>query len=116
MDKLAKLADVALCCLPHKVSMGFVPKLLDAGLKVVDFSADYRIKDTAVYEKYYAVKHTDKANLKKAVFGLPELYREQIKGTNLVANPGCFPTTAFWPWHRCLKKRLIETNRLLLIR
>src|SRR4030043_1645765 len=53
LDKLARLADVALCCLPHKVSMGFVPSLLNAGLKVIDFSADYRIKDLKVYEKYY---------------------------------------------------------------
>ncbi len=93
LDKLSQKADVALCCLPHKVSMGFVPKLLDAGVKVIDFSADYRIKDVAVYEKYYQ-PHTDQANLAKAVYGLPELYREQIKGTNLVANPGVLP-------HRC---------------
>ena len=94
LKKLGKVADVALCCLPHKVSMEFVPKLLEAGVKVVDFSADYRLKDTAVYEKFYQVKHTDPVNLKKAVYGLPELYREQIKKTNLVANPGCFPTAA----------------------
>jgi len=87
--KLSGLADVALCCLPHKVSMEFVPKLLEAGLKVIDFSADYRLKDVSVYEKFYNVKHTDTANLKTAVYGLPELFREQIKGAELVANPGC---------------------------
>ena len=76
MDKLTKVADVAMCCLPHKVSMGFVPKLLAAGLKVIDFSADYRIKDAALYEKYYKTPHTDLANLKHAVYGLPELFRE----------------------------------------
>ena len=94
LGKLTDLADVALCCLPHKVSMGFVPKMLDAGLKVVDFSADYRLKDVAVYEKFYGVKHTDTANLAKAAFGLPELFRKEIKGAKLVANPGCFPTGA----------------------
>jgi len=114
LDKLVKLADVALCCLPHKVSMEFVPKLLDAGLKVVDFSADYRIKDTAVYEKYYAVKHTDEANLKHAVFGLPELYREQIKGKKLIANPGCFPTTALLALAPVLKKKLINTDSIIV--
>jgi len=56
LAKLSDLADVALCCLPHKVSMGFVPKLLDAGLKVIDFSADYRLKDPAVYEEFYRVE------------------------------------------------------------
>jgi len=93
MDEIGGVADVALCCLPHKVSMGFVPKLLDAGLKVIDFSADYRLKDAVVYETFYQ-EHTDKGNLGAAVYGLPELFREDIAGADLVANPGCFPTGA----------------------
>ena len=113
IDKLSDLADVALCCLPHKVSMGFVPKLLDAGLKVIDFSADYRIKDVAVYEKYY-VKHTDTENLKHAAFGLPELFREQIKGAKLVANPGCYPTGASLAIAPLLKEDLIETETVIV--
>ncbi len=113
LDKLSDLSDVALCCLPHKVSMGFVPKLLDAGLKVIDFSADYRIKDVAVYEKYY-VKHTDIGNLKHAVFGLPELFREQIKGAKLVANPGCYPTGALLAIAPLLKEDLIETESVIV--
>jgi N-acetyl-gamma-glutamyl-phosphate reductase len=113
LDKLSDLSDVALCCLPHKVSMGFVPKLLDAGLKVIDFSADYRIKDVAVYEKYY-VKHTDTENLKHAAFGLPELFREQIKGAKLVANPGCYPTGALLAIAPLLKENLIETETVIV--
>jgi len=113
-DKLSGLADVALCCLPHKVSMGFVPRLLAAGLKVVDFSADYRIKDTAVYEKYYQVEHTDKANLERAVFGLPELFRDKIKAADLVANPGCFPTGAILAIAPLLKHGLIETDSIIV--
>jgi len=113
LDKLAGLADVALCCLPHKVSMGFVPKLLDAGLKVIDFSADYRIKDVAVYEKYY-VKHTDTGNLKHAAFGLPELFRDSIKGAKLVANPGCYPTGATLAIAPLLKEGLIETDGIIV--
>ncbi|MDI9433047.1 MAG: N-acetyl-gamma-glutamyl-phosphate reductase [Planctomycetota bacterium] len=113
LDKLSQLADVALCCLPHKVSMGFVPKLLDAGVKVIDFSADYRIKDVAVYEKFYQ-PHTDPANLAKAVYGLPELFREQIKGTSLVANPGCFPTGAVLAMAPLLKEGLIETDSVIV--
>ncbi|MHC4395464.1 MAG: N-acetyl-gamma-glutamyl-phosphate reductase [Planctomycetota bacterium] len=112
-DKLTGLADVALCCLPHKVSMEFVPKLLNAGLKVVDFSADYRIKDTAVYEKFYGVKHTDSANLERAVYGLPELFRDQIKGKNLIANPGCYPTGALLAVAPLLKEDLIETDSII---
>jgi N-acetyl-gamma-glutamyl-phosphate reductase len=114
LDKLAGLADVALCCLPHKVSMGFVPKLLNAGLKVIDFSADYRLKDTAVYEKFYQVKHMDAKNLAKAVYGLPELFRKEIKGVDLVANPGCYPTGALLAVVPLLKEELIETDSIIV--
>jgi N-acetyl-gamma-glutamyl-phosphate reductase len=114
IDKLADLADVALCCLPHKVSMEFVPKLLAAGLKVIDFSADYRLKDASVYEKFYAVKHTDPANLARAVFGLPELFREQIEGADLVANPGCFPTGALLAIAPLLKEGLVELDSIIV--
>jgi N-acetyl-gamma-glutamyl-phosphate reductase len=113
-DKLRGTADAALCCLPHKVSMEFVPRLLDAGLKVIDFSADYRLKDTAVYEKFYEVKHTDTANLEKAVYGLPELFREQIKGTDLIANPGCYPTGASLALAPLLKEGLIQTDSIIV--
>lgn len=114
MDKLAQKADVVLCCLPHKVSMGFVPKLLDLGLKVIDFSADYRIKDVTVYEKYYQ-KHTDKKNLADAVYGLPELFRDKItSGTNLIANPGCFPTGAILAIAPLLKNMLIKTDSIIV--
>ena len=114
LDKLASLAEVALCCLPHKVSMGFVPKILDAGLKVIDFSADYRLKDVGVYEKFYNVKHTDSANLGRAVYGLPELFREQIKTAQLVANPGCYPTGSLLAVAPLLKESLIETETIIV--
>jgi N-acetyl-gamma-glutamyl-phosphate reductase len=113
LNKLADKADVALCCLPHKVSMSFVPKLLSAGVKVIDFSADYRIKDVAVYEKYYE-PHTDKDNLAKAAYGLPELFRSEIKGRNLVANPGCYPTGASLALAPLLKKGLIKTSGIVV--
>ena len=114
LDKPAKVADVALCCLPHKVSMGFVPKLLETGVKVIDFSADYRLKDVTVYEKFYEVEHTDIENLPHAVFGLCELFREQIKGANLVANPGCYPTGAILAIAPLLKNGLIETKGIIV--
>lgn len=112
MDKLADHADVVLCCLPHKVSMSFVPKLLDVGVKVIDFSADYRIKDVTVYEKFYQ-KHTDTENLAKAVYGLPELFRDEIKGKDLVANPGCFPTGFMLAIAPLLKNDLIQTDKII---
>lgn len=113
LNKLAKVADVALCCLPHKVSMAFVPKLLNAGVKVIDFSADYRIRDVAVYEKYYE-PHTDRENLAHAVYGLPELFRDEIKKARLIANPGCYPTGATLALAPLLKNKLIKTTGIVV--
>jgi N-acetyl-gamma-glutamyl-phosphate reductase len=113
LDAFATQVDVALCCLPHKVSMSMVPKLLDAGLKVIDFSADYRLKDIPTYEKYY-VKHTDPENLAKAAFGLPELFRSQIKGKSLIANPGCYPTCASLGLAPLLAEGLIENDNIIV--
>lgn len=87
-------SDFIFLSLPHTISMAVAPEFLKAGKKVVDVSADYRLKDEAVYEKFYKVKHKDSANLKQAVYGLPELNREKIKSARLVANPGCYPTGA----------------------
>ena len=88
--EIAKVADLAFLALPHKAAMGFAKELLALHVKVVDLSADYRLElDT--YEKHYCL-HEDKKNLKNAVYGLPEIYREEIKKTSLVANPGCYPT------------------------
>ncbi len=113
LDKLSRQADAVLCCLPHKVSMSFVPKLLDAGLKVIDFSADYRLRNAEIYEKYY-VPHTDPKNLAHAVYGLPELFRDQILSARLVANPGCFPTGAVLALAPLLKSGLIKTSGIVV--
>ena len=113
MGKLADKADVVLCCLPHKVSMSYVPRLLDTGLKVIDFSADYRLKDVIVYENFYQ-EHTDAENLAHAAFGLPELFREDIKNARLVANPGCYPTGATLAIAPLLKNGLIETSGIIV--
>jgi N-acetyl-gamma-glutamyl-phosphate reductase len=93
-SQLKERADVVFCCLPHVASMEAVPGLLDTGLKVVDLSADYRLNDPAVYEKWYAHAHTDAARLKTTVYGLPELFADRIRGQQLVANPGCYTSTS----------------------
>lgn len=82
--------DLVFLALPHKESMGIVPKILEMGVKVVDLSADYRLSATN-YEAHYC-KHSDLLNLKNAVYGLIEWNRELIKSANLIANPGCYPT------------------------
>ena len=89
-----KKCDVAFLALPHTESMNVAPKLLKAGLKVIDLSADYRFKSSKVYENWYGHKHTDTKNLSNAIYGLPELFRQKIKGAAFVANPGCYPTAA----------------------
>jgi len=86
--------DVVFLALPHTESMNVAPKLLKAGLKVIDLSADYRFKSVKVYEKWYGHKHADAKNLGKAIYGLPELFRQKIKTADFIANPGCYPTAA----------------------
>ncbi len=108
--KLAELGgDVAMLCVPHKVAMSYVPALREAGLRVIDWSADYRISDQATYEKWY-VPHTDPDGLADAVYGLPEYYGEQIKTANLVANPGCYPTCTVIGAAPLIKAGLIEPD------
>ncbi len=85
--------DAAFFTLPHKVSMQYVPRYLEAGVRCIDLSADYRLRDVAVYEAWYA-PHEDQANLSRAVYGLPELWREPLRGAELAAVAGCYPTAA----------------------
>jgi len=92
-DALKAGLDAAFCSLPSGASMKLVQQLRAQDVKVVDFSADFRVKDVAIYEKYYKIKHTAPELLEEAVYGLPELYRKSIAKANLIANPGCYPTT-----------------------
>ena len=89
-----KKCDVVFLALPHTESLNVAPKLLKAGLKVIDLSADYRLNSAKVYKMWYDHKHNDKKNLGKAIYGMPELFRQKIKGASFVANPGCYPTAA----------------------
>jgi N-acetyl-gamma-glutamyl-phosphate reductase len=94
LERLKNEAEVVFLAVPHKTSMDITPVIIAAGKICIDLSADYRLKDKAVYEKWYAVTHKDPVNLKKAVYGLPELYKSQIEKSRFVANPGCYPTAA----------------------
>lgn len=86
--------DVFFLAVPHTNSMEITPHLLKAHKRVIDLSGDYRFPHHKTYAQWYNVEHKDKDNLKKAVYGLPELYRQKIKKAQLVANPGCYPTAA----------------------
>lgn len=85
--------------------MKIVPDLIDTGAKVIDLSGDYRYRDTAIYEKWYGIKHTSDL---KGVYGLPEIYRKEIKKANLIANPGCFPTGAILSSYPLVKNHLVD--------
>ena len=93
-EQAAKSCDFLFLAVPHTIAASIAPKLLVAGKRIIDLSADYRLKDVQLYKKWYGVAHPDKSNLKKAVYGLPELYREDMKKASLIANPGCYPTAA----------------------
>lgn len=84
--------DLVFVATPHGVAMKEVPGFLERGIKCIDLSGDYRLKDVSVYEKWYGHTHTDTENAKRAVYGLPELFRNKLKGADLVANPGCYAT------------------------
>ena len=94
LAKATAAADVFFLAVPHTVAMEVAPKLLKTGKKVIDLSGDYRLQSPAQYKKWYKKTHKDTANLKKAVYGLVEIYREDIKNADFVSNPGCYPTAA----------------------
>jgi N-acetyl-gamma-glutamyl-phosphate reductase len=86
--------ECAFSCLPHGASMSVLPLLLERGVRGIDLSADYRLRDPNVYAQWYGESHRDLAHLAQAVYGLPELYGDEIETAQLVANPGCYPQTA----------------------
>ncbi|MCF6179646.1 MAG: N-acetyl-gamma-glutamyl-phosphate reductase [Geopsychrobacter sp.] len=113
VQTIAARADVVFTALPHKSAMAVVPGFLKAGCKVVDLSADYRLHDQHIYEDWYQT-HTSPELLEEAVYGLPELYRAQIVGACLVANPGCYPTSVALGLAPLLKERLVDHRSLII--
>jgi len=114
IDKQIPKVDLIFLALPHGIALNYVPKILAAGKKVVDLGADYRFNDEAVFQKWYKLEHPDKKVLSEAVFGLPELYKEQIKKARLVANPGCYPTASILGLAPLIKNKLVDQNSLIV--
>jgi N-acetyl-gamma-glutamyl-phosphate reductase len=110
--RVAEKVDLIFTALPHKAAMEVVPTFLELGKKVIDLSADYRLSDPAVYGEWYE-PHLNPDNLKKAVYGLPELRRERIKGAKLVANPGCYPTSIILALAPLLKDGLLDPSSII---
>ncbi|MEX2121053.1 MAG: N-acetyl-gamma-glutamyl-phosphate reductase [Pirellulales bacterium] len=111
---VAARAQCVFSCLPHGVTSSLVPELLAGDCRVVDFSADYRLKSADVYAQWYGQKHGDPERLGMAAYGLPELFREQIVEAQLVANPGCYPTSAILPLAPLLKRGLVEPEGIII--
>jgi len=110
--RVAGKAELIFTALPHKAAMEVVPTFLKLGKRVIDLSADYRLSDPAVYGAWYE-PHLNPANLKKAVYGLPEVRRAKIRGARLVANPGCYPTSIILGLAPLLRKGLIDTQDII---
>ena len=113
LDALASGADFVFTCVPHQTAMDVVPGLLKRGVKVIDLSADFRIRDKDVYEKWYQ-PHSCPEYLEEAVYGLPEIYREKVTKARLVANPGCYPTSTILPLFPLLKKGLVSPEGIVV--
>jgi len=114
IDKIASSSSFVFTALPHKTSMEIVGELYLRGKRVVDLSADFRLKDPALYEKWYGVSHSKRKLLHEAVYGLPELYREKIREARLVANPGCYPTSIILALAPLLKSHLIKEESIIV--
>lgn len=112
-EQLAGRADCIFTAVPHQTAMNLVPLFLEAGCKVVDLSADFRIHDAAVYEQWYQA-HTAAHLLQEAVYGLPELHRTAIAESRLVANPGCYPTSAILGLAPLLREGLVDPSSLIV--
>ncbi|HSY74494.1 MAG TPA: N-acetyl-gamma-glutamyl-phosphate reductase [Dongiaceae bacterium] len=113
VELLAKQADVVFLALPHGVAAEYAVPLLNAGCVVIDLSADFRLKSAVVYKEFYAHDHPAPDLLKKSVYGLPEIYREQIKKSLLIASPGCYPTSILLPVIPLLKAGLVKPTDII---
>jgi N-acetyl-gamma-glutamyl-phosphate reductase len=112
-ELLAKQADVLFLALPHGVAAEYAVPLIQLGSRVIDLSADFRIHDPAVYKEYYHRDHPAPELLKQAVYGLPEIHREQIRTAILVACPGCYPTSILLPAFPLVQKRLVNPTSII---
>ncbi len=113
LDKIAA-CDFVFIALGHGKAMAMAPQLLERGLKVCDFGGDFRLRDAASYEHWYKTLHTARELLAKAVYGLPEWNREKIKSAQLVANPGCYPTSAILPLAPLVEANAIDEKTIIV--
>lgn len=114
MEALAEQVDVIFTATPQGFCASLLNEKVLSKARVIDLSADYRIKDVATYEKWYKIEHKTPEYIKEAVYGLPEINREAIKKARLIANPGCYPTCSFLSVYPLVKEGLIDPNTLII--
>ena len=114
IKELADQVDVIFTATPQGLCASLIDEEILSKVKVIDLSADFRIKDQAVYEKWYKLEHKSPQFLGEAVYGLPEVNREKVKTARLIANPGCFPTCSFLAVYPMVKEGLIDPNTLII--
>lgn len=112
-QEVARSSDVVFLSLPHTEAVTWGEKFFKKGKVVIDLSADFRLKDPALYKEWYHFEHKQTGLLRHAVYGLPEYYRDSLRKANLIANPGCYPTSIILGLGPLLEKKLIETNSII---
>jgi len=112
--QIARDASVVFLALPHGHAAEFAKPLLSAGARVIDLSADFRTKDAAVYKEFYGPEHPAPDLLGQSVYGLPEIYRDQIRDAKLVACPGCYPTSILIPLRPLIRRRAIDRKTIVV--
>ncbi|EMI45855.1 N-acetyl-gamma-glutamyl-phosphate reductase [Rhodopirellula sp. SWK7] len=111
---IAEQADVAMCCLPHGASAESVRDLATAGVRVIDFSADFRLSSVPLYEQWYGVTHPWPERVGNVVYGMPEFFGDEIAKADVVANPGCYPTSAIMPLAPLVRAGMIQTDDIII--
>jgi N-acetyl-gamma-glutamyl-phosphate/LysW-gamma-L-alpha-aminoadipyl-6-phosphate reductase len=114
LDTISKTCDTVFLSLPHGVSLNYVPKLYEIGLTIIDLSADFRLKNPEAYKIWYGYNHPYQDLIKKAVYGLPELHRNELKGAKLIAVPGCNATAATLSLIPLVKNKIIYIDKILI--
>jgi N-acetyl-gamma-glutamyl-phosphate reductase len=113
-DVLARECDLVFLAVPHGTAMNMAADLVDRKVRVVDLSADFRLRDVEIYEQWYKVAHTQSQLLPRAVYGLPEIYAQDIARAELIANPGCYPTSAILGLYPALQQGIIKTEGIVV--
>ncbi len=114
VEKIAERVEVAFLCIPSGKAQEMAYSLLQKGIKVIDFSADFRFKNVETYQTTYNIKHNYPELCEKAVYGLTEIFREEIKNADLIANPGCYPTSVLLPLIPLIKAELIKKEPIII--